>query len=232
MEIEAYINISKKREGVGSPGSQEVVDYMQRVARPMRWQLLENFSTDAGVFAERLVLLKETSEKRGVSFSMPELCATIISDLLTRQSIEASVMKLEQGNKPSLRFFADFAMGAETTLAPISTAHSEIAGEEEEHILKVMDVKQNEKKEQMISDDVEYYLNLKSITKQFAELMIEDKSGFLLVDKIVDGIEKEELRLPRCVAKDYFLAGAQLARDLYKKACGIANDLYPAQKSP
>ena len=121
----------------------------------------------------------------------------------------------------------DLYWGVLLTVSSIPAAESEMSGEFDQTVApplsetcKALDLS--------VAKEVEEFLELKDSAKEGSQSLKKDPTGLSLVNSWVERFRSGDERVvANYHSKEYVLAGAELARDLYEKFYQIAAPLYP-----
>jgi len=165
--------------------------------------------------------IREFYKSNGKSLSRATLCAALVREM--RQSWGEQVqVALYIGDAATYRFLFDIDMGLAGTVSRVILAEEEIAGKTQDLISEGV-ATIGELANVPISKQSEEFLAISQETKTGADLLIEDPSGFSLVDAYIEELEaREETLAPE---KAYMVAGAKHAAALYKLAYAISAKL-------
>lgn len=223
-EFDKMIILTEKRKEAEKPSQEQINLVMQK-----KWPSLK--SDIMCIFGEESEILKYFRQcKSGMEknvrkrMSRPLLCATILNRHLTDWSIDEARVADSKGNKEKFIFLFDFAIGSQLVLTSIIRAEDELSDRGEDQRLQVSSY-MNKTPNKPTSKMTKEYLYMKREDDGLLRLLLKDPSGFLLVDSLVKRAETDTALLDFCV-KEYLLAGAETAGDLYKKFYKIAAPLY------
>lgn len=224
----AGLKADSKRAQIGRPLPREIILTLNTILPSVKKNLSEKLSGD-GV-REQLMEFKLNVEKNlGIGLSRSSLCANFIysraESLLWNREEAVNKQIFEQEDEESFRFFYDFLEGLGLVLGPLVAV-------ENQDICEKVTIAQlsciSEAFDISVSDEVDCYLSIKDSDRFVSELLGKDHSGFLAVDILTGKIKADRENL--FSAKEYILAGAETARDLYKKLHRIIELLYPDRK--
>lgn len=225
-ESRERINLRIRRDEAGNP-SQEQIDYvMQEVVPLVRSGFIDGIGEPRRVFDD-LSKFKLDEQKNGTSLSRPLLCAyTLFLYEVCDKFIGLARRADSENDIEQFRFFFDFGRGSELVLHSIFGAEEGLSDRGEESRLeatslasKMLDISTGEA--------AEGYLRMKRDETYSLGLLRQDPSGFLLLDSVVEKVKADSDFHIGLHTKEYVLAGAEVARDLYKKIYEIAAPLYP-----
>lgn len=236
--VRELMYLVSKRENVGEATEEEEILGCMEEKYPPIVQFIDKLKTSREDTLSRLSDTKNSLDGERHSPTKPLLCAAAVEDL-SRYYRRFSTDCLSKGDKPSFRFYYDISSGIQAITTVIFNSQDYIAGEYDRHVQRRMSMTFNETDRLgvpiSIGQQTEMYLNLINSVKNWAELLMKDPTGFLLVDSAVVWVEEGRKRLVTDnQAKEYVVSGAKLGRDAYKLFYEIAGDLYPSspQQSP
>lgn len=170
-----------------------------------------------------LRLINELFKQRGFVSSRAAACALYVL-LVRKYFLTEAENGLNENSPRFFRFYYDFAVGFGAVVGKIGDAANKDHDRMDSHIAEnVTDIFG----QASTGEEAEKYLRTKADVAKNAELLKEDPTGFLLADHIVANIRQGGDFAKSNVSVEYAVAGAELARDLYRETHRIAAPLYP-----
>lgn len=165
--------------------------------------------------------VRESELSIGHTVSKPYLVALLINSTSTmffREDLYRNALKKHGQDSMVAPLAFDVHYGVREVLAPIIGAEMEIKGETEQSVSNYFTAIDNQFPGSLpLADQVQKYLSEKNKAKSHSQLLINDPTGFQLVDRVLqdlkEGLDHAE-NYPFC--KEYVLFGGELARDSYK----------------
>lgn len=216
------------RQRLGVPSEEVSISIMQQLY-PAIVSKYTSLLTDKDLCLKGLMDSRMLHEKKGEKISRVRNCVSLVLGTVSISS-ERNAEKFINSEE-SFKFFFDFSVGSRMPLESMLLAEDELIGEAENSRLeavsrtgKVMDFS--------VADESEFYLFLKKEATGAVEMLKKDPTGFLLVDNCAKRIGdfSKSISVNPSMSRKYMFAGAELARDLYKKVYEISAALYPQEK--
>ncbi len=132
----------------------------------------------------------------------------------------------------------DFAQGMRATSAMVKIAEDDIAGKTDRVLMKTLE--ELEARGLLLpTNQLEFYLNITAEIRKWGDLLMNDHTGFNLIDGYVDYTKTEMQKpadargkfAPRFQTADFFLMGVKFGADLYKDSYQIVTGQIPDSKS-
>lgn len=216
------------RERAGNPSSFEITTCLSTIATRLREDTTHRIVSNKGAILEYLAETKQHAEQSGHGLSRPMLTVNFLNDAMLPLCMSLAKRSLLEGSMPAFRFAVDFAVGIAGILGRVKVSEFDIAGDADNIAVRLLSEKTRAlKQNKSISDETDQYLALRSEMNKVGKQLIEDPTGFRLVDSHVVKLESDA-RIDTRQAREYVLAGAKLARDLYKELYQMTKDLYPS----
>jgi len=219
MEAKHTLLLIAQREIAGKASPAETSRFMDTELPLLRRKLVEDYSDEEYV-TYLLDTIKTQKEESGVSASRLALSASaVLTSAIQLQ--EFAKQSFEGKLIPGYRFLFDVYIGMRHTLNALLLADSESRAE-----TQIIDVvsSASDVLSTTIPEQADAYLFVKERVKQDAALLIEDPSGSSLLDSHLRQLESGEF-LRESQSKDYVLAGATLAAELYRSVYEISAKL-------
>lgn len=227
------LSLLKRRERAGIPSEEHISYVVQQNVPSVRSDIIARFRGEPNI-----TLLKQLLERYklgvqknvGVNLSKPFLCATFLSRSLGDHLTSEARNAFNENDMGKFRFFYDFLTGLKQSLDRPVRAEAELSDVGEEGRLKVVSY-EGDRLKIPVEEQAEQYLNMREKDAESLKLLCKDDSGFLLMNDFAERVKTGSWHISAYQAKEYVLAGAELARDLYKELYEIAAPLYPQKKS-
>ena len=218
MEAKHTLFLTAQRESVGKASPAETSRFMDTELPPLRRKLIEDYADEKYVIY-LLDTIKAQNES-GVNASRLGLSASAVLVSAIRLQ-EFAKQSFDSKLVPGYRFLFDVYIGMRHTLNALLLADSESRAE-----TLIVDVVSGaaDVLSVTVPEQADAYLSVKERVKQDAALLIEDPSGFSLLDSHLRQIDSGEF-LRESQSKDYVLAGAKLAAELYRSVYEISAKL-------
>lgn len=211
------------REQIGKPTQEEVTSVMQEMTPQIHLGAVNDYLNNGEGLADLSKIKSEEKQERQIDLSRVALCASFI---LTRVGMPQSELSEEMLMNYDIRLFRfnfDFAAGVKAVAGIVISAEEEIAGREDEARERVTLLDHPS-----TGEGADQYLNMVNEDRKPAELLKKDPTGVSTIDYLIAGIQNgTSPRICQFQTKEYFLAGARTARDLYTRLYSIAAPLYP-----
>jgi hypothetical protein len=208
------IELAKTRRLVGNPSAPEIEAFLYTFPR------LKSACKDAITMNEDAIL--EGFSRYKANISIPRFCASLLSMHVGNGFLETAEGHFVGDRIELFRSFHDLGVGSNLVLGGILAAENELSNlGEESRIFEC----QIEDYNFSATQEVEAYLLMKKLDREALGLLLKDKTGKLLIDDLVNKIRLgslfQDMHQKGSVTKEYVVAGAELAGDLYKQVYGI-----------
>ncbi len=211
------------RERVGKPTQEEVVSIMQEMLPQMQIGAVKDYLSNGEGLGDLSEFKSETKKSRRIDLSRAALCASFVLTQVGMSVFKLAEERFMDEDLVSFRFNFDFAAGVNAAAGIVLSAEEEIAGEADE--LRERLTLSNHPS---AGEGANQYLNMINEDRKSAELLKKDPTGVLLIDDLIKRVEKETSPyMTPFQVKEYFLAGATTARDLYTRLYLTTAPLYP-----
>lgn len=200
------------------PSEQDINFLIASRIEPYKQQIATITQAQQSELRGQLTDFREFLRKQtGVNPSRPILCARVLSETLSKSLNQMALDSHQAGNKSDFVFWFDVAHGITVTASAIILAEEYIR-DNADNIITDRIVRFEEYKEKPTAPDVETerYLAMRAEGKEYADLLIEDPSGFLLVDTFVELVKQYKMRIMPHQIPQYVVAGSELAQAAYK----------------
>lgn len=221
-----------ERQTVGKPQGEEITRYLQVFSR-LRHDDLGVLSNNRDAVSEELSVFKDYLQaQEGVTPSRLFLCADYVRVAIFEKYIKFADTFLQEGDIPSFRFFFDTGFGISNVCGRLMAGELGVGGEADEFITRYI----SEESEVIdpkdpIGSAVEEYVTVTGDVSKTSRFLREDPTGFSALDTFIAELKKGSGIQESVQAEEYILAGAELARDIYKELYEIAYSLYPQSQS-
>lgn len=217
-ERELIFELTVRRQYVSAPSKEEINKVLEKVANRLRYEALHVIIWDR----QETLDFFDFEEPR-VNRSKLALCAAVLKVVIFKKSMEWAMKRAEKAfyadNESAFGFHFDFGMGLGSVFGILLATEAEIAGHADNVIVehqaqaeRFLDQTLNLKTSP--GGQAENYVRAKRELAIDAELLKKDPTGFLLVDSYVSKLKQSSPDPHQ--TKEYVVAGAELARDLYK----------------
>lgn len=216
-------HLLKIRQALGKPPEEEVssvlTDFAPNFAHRSEPLTPEETQNNLG----NLKLLKAKLEKKGLASSRAALCAVYISPIQDQFLTEA--INWASKDMSLVRFYWDYAFGFDAVTAQIKEAADEEYSNTDEAATAL-----SRKPRVSTGEEAGDYLSMRVEIIENARLLKKDPTA--LIDHIINKLRQSVKSIGTYMSVEYVIAGAELARDLYKQAYEIAAPLYPDKPTP
>jgi hypothetical protein len=219
-EIDRSLALSSIRDTYGKSPDREVIT-VTRGLSPLFKSDLEN-----EIFSDKTRAFDALSKNKAPGqISRPRLCAKLIQSSIDQVCMDRLEAARKNTDKTKFRFFFDFKAGMDLTLGSIPQAENQISGIAEEINSEVAS------RVSMPDKYASAYLALNKEVAKYSQLIRKDNTGFKLLDIVIREIKaRGSTYIDPNWSKSYVVAGAETARDLYRKLYAIAEPLYPPKQ--
>jgi len=207
-----------QRESVGKASPAETSRFMNDELALLRKKLIGDYADER--YVTYLLETIKTQNESGISASRLSLSASAVLVSAIRLQ-EFAKQSFDSKLIPGYRFLFDFYIGMRHTLNALLLADNESRAETQivDVVSSAADVLTT-----TIPEQADAYLSVKERVKQDAALLKEDPSGSSLLDNHLQRVNSGEF-LWESQSKDYVLAGATLAAELYRSVYKISAKL-------
>jgi len=163
------------------------------------------------------VMLRASSRHRS-KISIPKFCAILLINLVQDDFLRKAEKHLSEGRTGLFMGYHDLGIGTGLIFGRILSAEGELSNpEEKEKFIPEIFPYQDRAYGFSSAQDEEARLSARNFAKEALGILLEDKTGMLLVDNMLDKIRSGSLFKEGAVTKEYAIAGAELGADLYKQ---------------
>lgn len=201
-----------ERQQAGKPTQEEIDSVMRERIPQMQLEAVEGYLKSK----ESLADLSELKSKAEKDISQTALCATFVLTELGIAYSESARQRFAEKDMRHFRFNFDFAAGAKAVADRVIAAEKEMAGKPDEF--------------RAVGGEANKYLDMRDEDHKSADLLQKDPTGFLLINDLISRVGQGTWPIAAFQAQEYFLAGAEIARDLYVRLYSTAVPLYPNTK--
>jgi hypothetical protein len=210
------------RDRLGKPTPSEVTDQLARTHLDVRTGRLAILKKE-----EEMVQFIKKFEPEAEKKPRPSLTGRFVQHTFFHDDIPAAMDVLRQNRIAEARYVIDANFGMIMTLGRLNTTLIQVVNSN----AFAMEVIRQKQREGSLTDEekMNEYLKLQRVIGKDVDLLVNDPTGFTFIDHTVDELAeagqpgKLLSPLPPFMSRDYILAGARLARDLYKETYGIAD---------
>lgn len=229
---ERLLEMGPIRRRVGRPPWQEVARSLEtQVPRVRRFAMDNVIAQDRGNLRRSLDSLKthvELPPEGPAPAEAAALTAWWLFATLPDQFAQKAQEALANGDMPLFRLSYDLAVGINSVLCDVINAHGRLEEDRSPESRSVNSlfegIRGNAENASIIDIAVE---SEKMRNRRAVEFLKEDPTGFSMVDDFVTQVKTNSQFAEPSWAKGYVVAGAELARDMYKAVYEIAGELYP-----
>lgn len=214
------------RDRLGKPSSEEVTAFTEHTIVPIGNGAMEAMDNKVAVRSRLLAFKEERRINTGHLPSQANLCRTYIEQFVLQSYMQTAYERIQQRDTAQFRFFYDFAMGMNEVIGRLQEAEGVRAGFIDEMFQLRREQSEGVFNEEELDTRADEYAVFSDEVEKAATLSEEDPSGFLLIDRTLDDLERDESLYRSSRTKEFYLAGAQLVAFLYKNSYEIAEDLY------
>lgn len=224
------VGLKAIRKSVGEPSSEEIGK--MRGEFPKVKSVCEN-----AIAISKDIILTSFSQNR-TNFSIPGFCATVLvkqirDRLLVKAEEIINEIDINEKNVEDFRYIFDLAFGFGLPLNRVLAAEGELSDGGEESRLRIL-AYQSENYGIPVTEEVDTYLFMKKFDSDALKLLIKDKSGLELIDDLINKIKSnssvEDMGITDGMSKEYVIAGAELARDIYRQLCQMIDPSVPPEQ--
>lgn len=215
FELQDMRSDISKRTDIFNPdriksGVAELNDYGRRRVKTL---------TDPEKMARDLRMMRlalATRAQGGVSACV--LTAAFIEGNLHLPTLRYAAMQKSNRDLLVFAMYIDFDSGLFNTAQSVCIAEGELKGQSEENYDEIQKAEyEHYKVGATLSEDADMYVRMKALTKSYTDKLIEDKSGFALID---ESVRVHEARHPLVVMSynipEFVMIGSRTAQTLYK----------------
>lgn len=201
------------RQNVGSPSVKEAQIMLNVFSQSIRMPLMNNMARQEKAILNAFIQSEEKTS--------PVIFCASHALVVEKKLFNMAGKAFYNGEKEQFRLFFDTAEGF-NILAALILAEKELTGTGEEYRLEKM---ASIDKEFGLSESeaMETYLRIVKFDTDLLKFLQKDNSGTSLVNHLSDTIKSDFKLRSDFISTDYLSAGAELARDLYRKMYQIIN---------
>jgi hypothetical protein len=223
------VMLEKFRAHVGAPTEKESGQFLQKIIPELQIppEMLNLNDKELLVSLRRMKLKDELDD---VENSLPKLCGKFVSKVVSEPVLDVAIMSYRKVDPVNFRFYFDFFKGINNIACSVMMGEDERTKGlgEKEALATIASLEEEDGYQTPEADSMENYRLLRELGQKCLSSLIKDPTGFSLVDERVRElrIETRAGMLGEQYSK-YMMAGANFARNLYKRLYKLGESLYP-----